>query len=196
MVENLEGEEWRPVVGWEKYYEVSNRGRVKSLERTIWKVWKYAGLTAHVHKEKILQPHLHKKYLQLELAVEKVRKKFVVHRLVAMAFHPNPMGLPEVDHLDTNKLNNRADNLEWVTQEENHRRAVLAGLMGEDGAYVLHGEDNPFHKLTTDQVREILSIGRKVPATVLASRYGVNADRIRDIIARRAWRHLDVPAVS
>lgn len=100
-------EEWLPIKGYEGLYEVSSFGRVKSLNY---------GRTA---APKLLRQHLRGEYLSVTLYKDKSHSKESVHRLVASTFHPNPSWLPQVNHIDEDKLNNRADNLEWVTAKAN-----------------------------------------------------------------------------
>lgn len=98
-------EVFRPVEGYEGLYEVSNLGRVKSLK------W---------GKERILKPGMDGcGYLKANLYKEGKIKHFMVHRLVAQAFIPNPEGLPQINHKDEDKTNNRVDNLEWCTAKYN-----------------------------------------------------------------------------
>lgn len=67
-------------------------------------------------------------YLKVGLSVDGIHKYYLVHRLVAQAFIPNPNNLPQVNHIDGNKLNNHVDNLEWVSSYENQQHAVKNGL--------------------------------------------------------------------
>lgn len=95
---------WRSVDGYEGLYEVSNFGHVRSLFRY----------------KRILKPMISSTgYQRVDLFKNKQRKQFSVHRLVATAFVNNDDNKPFVNHKDENKLNNRADNLEWVTHQEN-----------------------------------------------------------------------------
>ena len=99
-------EQWRPIEEYEGLYEVSNMGRVKSLERI--------DKNNHLVKGKILKPVMMKNgYLRVDLSKEGKHKMFSVHRLVGMTFIPNPEGLPQINHIDEDKTNNRVDNLEW-----------------------------------------------------------------------------------
>lgn len=100
---------WKPVVGYEGLYEVSNIGRVKSLPRK--------GTTK---KEKILRQYNNgDNYIMVFLSKNDIRKKEKVHRLVASAFMPNPNNFPCVNHKDEDRQNNNIDNLEWCTYEYN-----------------------------------------------------------------------------
>ena len=96
---------WRDIKGYEGIYQISNKGRVKSL---------------HYGKEKILSPSKHSGYFFVRLFKKGEKpKEFDIHRLVAQAFLPNPDNLPIVNHKDENKLNNNVENLEWCNSEYN-----------------------------------------------------------------------------
>lgn len=105
-------EEWRDIVGYEGIYQVSNIGRVKSLERVRCHGKKY--------KEKIKCGHLINGYVVVMLFKNGKHKHCKVHRLVAEAFIPNPKNKPCIDHIDTNRANNKVGNLRWVTYRENY----------------------------------------------------------------------------
>lgn len=104
---------WKDVKGYEGLYQVSNEGRVKSLN------YKRTG------KEKILCPKKHNKgYLQIQLMNGDKNKTYTIHRLVAEAFIENPDNLPCVNHKDENKKNNNVENLEWCTYKQNFEAYV------------------------------------------------------------------------
>lgn len=110
-VESYLGEVWKDIEGYEGLYQVSNFGRVKSLERID-------SLGRH-RREKILKTDINNKgHLSVKLSKNGVRKKYLIHRLVAEEFLPNPEKKPIVHHKDHNKLNNNVDNLVWLTHEE------------------------------------------------------------------------------
>ena len=108
----MKNEEWRDVVGYEGLYQVSSEGRVKSLERTD--SW---GRTV---KERILKPVVvGDGYLKVNLCAGGKPKRFLVHRLVCEAFHENTGNKSDVNHINEDKADNRACNLEWCTRREN-----------------------------------------------------------------------------
>lgn len=103
---------WKDVDGFEGLYQVSNMGRVKSFKK-----WKRAGSP----DEYILKNCKNNRgYHTVTLYRGKERHKFLVHRLVASAFIPNPNDLPHINHMDENIDNNNADNLEWCTPQYNN----------------------------------------------------------------------------
>ena len=105
-------EEWRPVVGYEGLYEVSNTGRVRSLD-------KYDSMNRFL-RGRILRLFTDGLgYLRAQLYSNSKRKSFLVHRLVAQAFIPNPDNLPQVNHRDENPSNDSVDNLEWCDGKYN-----------------------------------------------------------------------------
>lgn len=108
-------EEWKDIEGYEGLYQISNLGRVKSLERIVERIGKGKILV----NERIRNVTNCRGYLQVKLFKNKKYRMFFVHRLVAQAFIPNPNNYPEVNHKDENKENNRVDNLEWCTTEYN-----------------------------------------------------------------------------
>jgi NUMOD4 motif/HNH endonuclease len=115
---------WKPIRGLENYYAVSNLGAVKSLERKT--------SLGTKKLETILTQRIVRNYQYVMLDVcdgeFRFRRNISVHRLVAQEFCNNAAQFREVNHKDGNRLNNHADNLEWVSPEENKRHAKLLGL--------------------------------------------------------------------
>jgi len=105
---------WRDIKGYEGYYQISNKGRVKSLPR------ERKAKNNFISKEKILKNQDNSQgYLRVELKVNNKKQKFFVHRLVAEYFLYKPKECNIVNHLDCNPHNNDAENLEWTTLRGN-----------------------------------------------------------------------------
>lgn len=110
-------ENWKDIKGYEGFYQVSDLGRVKSLERDVYFP---NGIIIRHMEEKILVPNIDKQgYAYVSLCLNGKRKSIKVHRLVAMAFLPNPENKPQVNHIDEVKTNNAVDNLEWCNAQYN-----------------------------------------------------------------------------
>lgn len=124
---------WKDIVGYEGHYQVSNCGRIRSIKHG---------------EEKFLKPNDAKKgYLQVTLYKDGVRRSHNIHRLVAVAFVPNPEGFPEVNHMDENSFNNCAVNLEWCTAKYNSNYGtrgtrISAKITGIGGLPVIAENDN------------------------------------------------------
>lgn len=105
---------WKDIQGYENLYQVSNTGKIKGLPRI--------DSNGRIYPERFLTPEkLRKGYLRVCLGSRKTGfRHYLVHRLVAMAFIPNPDGLPQINHKNENKADNRVENLEWCDNEYNH----------------------------------------------------------------------------
>lgn len=125
---------WKPIKDYEGLYEVSNLGRVKSLPKMHGnRYWNFSLIL----KENIA----YNGYSGVFLQKNKKSTRKSLHRLVAESFIPNPNNLPQVNHKDGNKLNNRVDNLEWCSQSENQIHSRKLGLQKN-----LKGKDSPSSK--------------------------------------------------
>ena len=127
-IENANGmylETWRAVPGYEGYYEVSNMGDVRSIDRHI--VDK-RGLNYCIKGKLLSKCNTSQGYLVVVLSKNGKSKTISIHRLVATAFLPNPKNLYAVNHKDGNKKNNCITNLEWCTLEYNNIHAMMNGL--------------------------------------------------------------------
>ena len=172
-------ETWLPVVGYERLYEVSDKGNVRSVSHMTrdGRFWKGRPIGKHPSG---------KGYLVAVLSNDGVYRREYIHRLVAKAFLPNPEDKPEVNHIDGNKHNNSVSNLEWVTKSENgkHNYAVL----GRKRSKPMLGKPSPNRKLTPDQVRAIREDTRY--QRVIAKEYGVEQTTISAI--KRRVKYKDV----
>jgi hypothetical protein len=123
-------EQWKPIKGFEGQYEVSDLGRVKSVERVCKSRWENS--TRPVH-ERILRAGLDAYgYLRVTLQVDGGKRNIVkkVHRLVAEAFLPNPFNLPDVNHKG-DKTDNRSHKLEWISKKDHGRDTAKRGQKGD-----------------------------------------------------------------
>ena len=181
---------WKPIKGYEGLYEVSDRGSIKALKRIV-----NSGKCHRTWEEHFIKYAVDANgYFRTNLAKGGVNKTFKIHRLVAEAFIPNPLKLPEVNHIDGNKQNNSVENLEWCNHSENLKHAVKMGLKK------LGGEFNPSHKLTTDQIEFIRKayIPRhpEFGTVALGKRFNVHRKTITRIINNQSWKEGDVNHVK
>ncbi len=110
---------WRDIKGYEGLYQVSNYGRVKSLDRVIEVMNILFGSQIRHLKEKYIKPKVNSNNrLQVRLCKDGVKEQKQIHVIVAEAFIPNPNGCDVVHHIDHNPLNNRVENLVWMPKEE------------------------------------------------------------------------------
>ena len=124
MSEN--NEIWKPVVGYEDYYEISSMGRVRSLDRYA----RGSCDSIKLHKGRILNPKIDRDgYCIYNLCKDGQSKSFRGHRLVADAFIPNPDNKPCIDHINCVRSDNRLENLRWVTHKENNNNPITTNRM-------------------------------------------------------------------
>jgi hypothetical protein len=140
--DKMNNEIWKPIKGYEGLYEVSNTGKVKSIERTF---TGKDGVTKSVHERilvlslsMITKKHPIARYT-VELWKDNKRKRISIHRIVAITFLPNLEGKPQVNHIDGNPKNNNIENLEWATNSENVKHAYKTGLMKPKGKKPIKG---------------------------------------------------------
>jgi hypothetical protein len=169
-------EEWRPVVGFETHYSVSDLGRVM---RTLTVSGARAG--------RILKPdRLPNGRYRVTLRKYGTKSRFQVHRLVATAFCSKPDGCDVVDHKDNNPANNRADNLQWVTLSQN-----ILFSFSRDGREKRVGAANNFTKITGEEataVRQLRAEGWLYKD--IAPLFGIDPAHAGLIVKRRCWKHV------
>lgn len=171
-LDDLEGEIWKNVKGYEGSYQISNFARLKSFK---------------LGKEKVRKPSLHRGgYLSVCLYKDGQYKNCFIHRLVAETFIANSENKHEVNHIDGNKFNNYVGNLEWVTDCENKKHAIENGLMKSAGS------NNPCAKLNEEKVitiREMYSSG-KFSLKELSKIFEVSDSLIGQIVQYKIWKHI------
>jgi hypothetical protein len=151
-------EVWKDIPDYPNY-QVSNYGRIKSLERTII----YKDGSKHLYKEKILKPSNDKDgYLLIGLHKDNKCQVFRVHRLVALAFIPNPENLPIINHKNEIKTDNRVENLEFCSARYNVTYNDAHIKRGENLKGKFKGENNPFYgKHHTDESKKKIGKAHK-----------------------------------
>lgn len=174
QVPDLEGEIWKDVIDYEGVYLVSNFARVK-------RIMSRKNPTCDIMNN-IYHPS---GYVHISLTNNGKGRNFKLHRLVAMAFIPNPENKPQVNHIDGNKLNNLPSNLEWNTSKENINHAWNTGLSKPK-----NGEKSNFSKLTEKEILEIRELGITVSPKEISVIYNVSVSYIRRVINRKRWVHI------
>lgn len=140
---NCNNENWKPIPGFEKIYEISNFGRVRNTRNKIMKTYK-----------------INSGYEAIKFTVVNKRSSHLIHRLVATAFIKNPEGLKEVNHIDEVKTNNSATNLSWVTSSQNKQHSLKSGgydkifeMKNSLGLKHLPNNHSKYHNVTFDRSR-------------------------------------------
>ena len=175
-IQDLPGEIWKPVVGWEGFYEVSNKGRVKGVDRVIngphgKRLWRGQILAPHYEASDCLRA-------RVSLVRNGIGHTRKVHTLVADAFlGPRPAGL-EICHNNGDASCNWLDNLRYDSKRENALDLVRMRR----------------HNTTKLTPEEVLEIRRRAEDGELAEHmsadYGVDPSSVRNVIRRKTWRHI------
>lgn len=170
--DNIDTEKWMPIIGYENKYEVSNFGRVRSKNQfgqyNIKEIYTTDG-----------------GYPIVQLNYKTKNKTILVHRLVAQAFIDNPENKKVVNHIDGNRKNNNAYNLEWVTVKENNQRKT------KNPKFNYHsGERNSSAKLTQQKVIEIYekALKRNKTFTEIGKEYNVSDTTVSYILKKKTWK--------
>jgi len=175
---------WKDIKGYEGLYQVSNLGRVKSLShlKRTWRGGEY------MTKEKILTPQWNGNYYHHCLCKEKTQKMFLLHRLVGIAFIPNPKNKPVINHKFGNTKLNTVNDLEWATVKENLDHAI------NELGVVLGGEKHHSAKLREEDVKEIryLYATGCFSSVKLSKMYNVAKPAILAVVKHRTWKHVKV----
>lgn len=158
-------EQWKDIPGYERHYQASNQGRIRSLILKKPKI-----LKQYQHPESSTSPG----YREIRLS----EKKHWVHRLVILTFVGScPEGM-NVDHLNGIHYDNRLENLQYLEISTNSAQGAL------------HGERNGSVKLTTKEVREIRTLAGLLTCKAIAALFPVSANMVNRIIKRKNWKHV------
>ncbi len=176
---------YKDIKNYEGLYQISNFGKVKSLTRVVGKnKHKTVGKTITIHG-RIKKPSKTTKgnYITYWVVLSKngKHKKFYIHRLVAEHFIKNKYNKKEVNHKDSNPQNNNANNLEWVSHDENMKHAMRKNRIAK-------GESSGMAKLTNEAIKEIYNT--QIDAKLLAIKYAVSRETIYNVRRGQSWKHI------
>jgi len=177
-------EVWKDVSGYEGLYQVSDQGRVRSLDRP-------RSDGRHFLRGKILKPLYNKKYQFVALWKNAASRQHQVHILVLTAFG-GPRNGRQTNHKNGIRDDNRLENIEWVTQAENNLHAFR--VLGR-APVIKRGEESGKAKLTNNKVIEMRRLRKQDPKMWtferLARKFGINSrSHAKRIIDREVWSHI------
>lgn len=191
-------EEWLPIAGFEEHYEISNLGRVRSLDCIVNGRNQWGAEFKWVKKGSIVKPHKHHNTRYYFVGLKKNGKTHPkdIHRLVAETFVPNPDNKPCVGHKDCNEANNCVENIYWCTYEENNNHPITKQRMSEGQKRFFSNGGNPSFKGRhhTEETKRKLSenhkgrmsgtknpmYGKRVEKTLKqVNQYSINGDLLR-----------------
>jgi len=180
-------EEWKDVVGYEGLYQVNKFGAVRSLDKLRTITYTTGTIATMNFSGKVLSPKTEKSgYITQSITNSGVRKTIKVHRMVAMAFIPNPENKPQVNHKNGIKSDNRVENLEWVTTFENRQHAYDTGLQKPTSGTI--------NGMCTHSDREIEFIKIQYALGMrqidIANNYGFSPSMVNLIVKNKAWKHI------
>lgn len=178
-------EKWVDIIDYTKYYQISNLGRIRSKQRVVSFVTSRNNKKFNkvlIRKSRFLKTRLNTTgYPHVILKVNNAFKTFLVHRLVASHFIPNPNLKPDVHHIDNDKTNYKINNLQWVTEKENLEYAKKDGM-------ICKGERKPNSKLNQTQVLFIRQNYPKKSQKYLAQVFGINQGLVSRIVNNLTWQ--------
>lgn len=172
--------EWKPVVGFEQFYEVNGFGDVRSIDREVL----YKDGRRRVHRGQIVQPYKNKNgYYIIRFKFNGKNYRKSLHRCVAEAWIPNPLNLECVDHINANKLDNRVCNLQWITREGNITKKI------EDGTAVVNRGNA---KLDWDSVKSLRQYHKDgMTQKELRELFGLSKSQVSKIVLNQVWIETD-----
>lgn len=164
---------WKPVVGYESKYQVSDCGLVRRIKGQVVGQWKNSA-----------------GYLMVRLSSPRAMDR--VHRIVASAFIPNPNRFPHINHLDFNRTNNHVKNLEWCSPKYNVQYSRSAGRMPPCQWAGRRGWNAKISDLQADQIR-VEYKPRTMSMSMLALRFGISKKSVWRIVRNQSYKPLPEP---
>jgi len=174
--------EWRDIPNWVGLYQVSENGRVRSVDRTVVQRSRWGQQIRCFRGKELRLNKSSNGYIFVSLSRPGNRpKSLLVHRLVALTFLGEPAAGEEVCHINGVRADNRASNLRWGTRSSNHADKIRHGTHSR-------GTRNPQCKVNEEIVRAIRSSSK--PLSVLAAQYRISQPTVSDVRNRKSWTWL------
>ena len=174
---------WLPIPGYEGFYEASCLGLIRSVSRFA---QRSNGAKFKKHGRILAPQWANRRYASVSISVNGLIKTVPVHRLVARTFVPNPLCLSEVNHIDGQRSNNAASNLEWVSRAQNNDHAIKTGLKPP-----VLGSRHGMAKLSEDQVIEIRKLRSSgVKGVDVARIFNITPQAVSEIHRKKYWTHI------
>lgn len=177
---------FKDIEGFEGYYQISNLGRIKALRRKVKSPIRH---NKYVYKKERIRYATKNSlgYYNLKLYKKGIKRGFPLHRLLAIAFIPNPENKPFINHIDGNPSNNKIENLEWCTQSENIQHAYNIGRKKASWFFYLRqkGKDSPVSKPIIQLSKEGVEIKRWDCINDVQKQLGFNRPNICKVLKNK-----------
>ena len=187
---------WKDIPGFEKQYQASSLGRIRSVDRQLFvnNAWGSKSIKNYAGKLLNFRNKINGAgYYTVSLGTYCHRD---VHRLIAETFLKTPSKKHQVNHKNCNKLDNRVSNLEWLLPSENIQHMILNGRLNKhkkNMSFKISGEKNPKAKLTKDSVKRIKkSVLNGFPRRLVANMFGISYPTVTNIVNNKTWRNINV----
>ncbi len=172
---------WKDIKGYEGLYQSSNLGRIKSLTSYV----NHHRGDKRINNGQIIKQYIgNTGYYRVRLSKKNIVKNHSVHKLVAMAYIPNPQNKPCINHKNLNKQINIPENLEWCTYSENMKHAYKMGALSKKG------EKHHLTILKDSDILKIRELYKNNTQTKIAELFNMDQSTISSIIHKKTWKHI------